>query len=95
MKIPKGHGFDLTGGVVFGVVVSPGSYLQGTLLGVVGDRTGNWDGPKGDCCCDDDNEFLLLQLTCDLYPYFSIGSVIAVNINNIFLIGPNDAPCLA
>lgn len=87
MSIPKGHGFDFTGGTTIGVTLNYGISLLGTLLGVVRDQ---------DChkqpYCEDSAEFLVLQLTCPSFP-FEVGNIVAINIANIAVIGAGTAGC--
>lgn len=92
MKIPQGYGFDLTGGIVLGVVIDPGIAFQGKFLGLVDERTAKEKNVKIPCCCEDNSEFLLLQLVCPVAVY-TTGSIVAINVANIQLIGPSEAFC--
>ena len=91
MKFPKGQGFDLAGGLVITVVLDD-HVLTGTFLGESEDR--HHDDPPiiVNVTVDEDPEFILLQLTCELElkhgPDFPIGTIIAVNVQEILFIAP-------
>lgn len=87
MKYPKGKGFDLTGGLIVTVVLENYS-LTGTFLGEIESRYCK-DSPM---YVNEESEFILLQLTCPVYvengPDFLIGTIIAVNVEQILFIAP-------
>lgn len=97
MRIPKGHGFDLAGGTNLIVVLRNNQSLQGTFLGVVEERKYENLPPKinigGKFDCDEGTEFLLLQLTCAFSEFFPVGSIVAINVDNISIIGPGNFLC--
>lgn len=93
MRIPQGTGFDFASGVNLAIVLTNGNVLQGTLLAVVGDRNVAFFPPQPPQPIRDEVEFLLLQLTC-AFSSFPIGTIIAVNIAEIQLIGPDTFPCV-
>ncbi|QJW46871.1 hypothetical protein HA075_14200 [bacterium BFN5] len=94
MRIPQGLGFDLTCGINLAVVLANGNVLQGTLLGVVGDRNIGYYPPiPPNQQPEDTTEFLLLQLTC-AFSSFPEGTIIAVNVEQIQLIGPDTFTCI-
>jgi hypothetical protein len=101
MKYPKGCGFNLTGGLTLTVILEGGYFLVGRFLGAIGDDR------KCDCCpppkieieneveVNDGAEFLLLQLTSAFVvgglPTFPVGTVVAINVEQILFIGPGTA----
>lgn len=87
MKFPHGLGVNLTGGAQLIVVLTGNLIVVGTLLGVINDR--NY---KKEEHCNDPNEFLLLQLTCE-FSAFAPGSIVAVNIDNIAIISSGGDAC--
>lgn len=103
MKYPKGCGFNLTGGLTLTVVLEGGYFLVGRFLGAIGDdRKCDCDHkvvcppPKieieNEVQVDDGSEFLLLQLTSPFtvvgLPTFGVGTVVAINVEQILFIGP-------
>ncbi|GBG55297.1 hypothetical protein SPFL3102_00723 [Sporomusaceae bacterium FL31] len=95
MRIPQGLGFDLTNGVNLAIVLVNGNVLQGTLLAVVGDRNMGYYPPipPNQQPRENNTEFLLLQLTC-AFASFPEGTIIAVNVEQIQLIGPDTFTCI-
>jgi len=91
MKFPKGKGFDLAGGLIITVVLDDYA-LTGTFLGGVEER--HHDDPliHVNAQVEDATEFILLQLTCSLEvedgPGFPIGTIIAINVQEVLFIAP-------
>jgi len=90
MKFPKNKGFDLAGGLVITVVLEDYA-LTGTFLGEIEDRSCHNDSTI-DVTVEEEVEFILLQLTCPLEvedgPDFSVGTIIAINVQKILFIAP-------
>ncbi len=87
MRIPKGKGFDLAGGLVITVVLED-VVLIGTFLGAFGDERHHQECPPVcvDLKCDNDPEFFLLQLKCGVLVEsidFPRGTVVAINVNRV------------
>lgn len=85
MNFPKGKGFDLTCGLTITVVLK-GVILIGTFLGARGDERHHNECPEIGVKCDNDPEFFLLQLTCDVLVdsvEFVSGTIVAVNLNEV------------
>lgn len=120
MKLPKGKGFDLTGGLTVTVILDDGIFLTGRILGVIGDEDrkdeyAEYDKKfpsKHDDKCkekcpppkveienevnvEDGAEFLLLQLTCAFavggLPAIAVGTIVAVNVEQILFLAPGTA----
>jgi hypothetical protein len=92
MKFPKGKGFDIAGGLVITVVLDDIT-LIGRFLGEIEERYSHDDDPLiVNVKVDNDPEFILLQLVCDVEgddgPEIEAGTVVAVNVNKIQLIAP-------
>jgi len=95
MKFPKGKGFDLAGGLSITVALDDYT-LIGTYLGGVGDR--HHDDPPPihvDVQVNEEAEFILLQLSCclkvDHKTELPVGTIIAINVQQILFIGPGVA----
>ncbi len=88
MKYPKGKGFDLTGGLIITVILEEYS-LTGTFLGEIENR---YCKEPTHVSVQEDSEFILLQLTCPVDvingPEFPIGTIIAINVEQILFIAP-------
>jgi hypothetical protein len=86
MRIPQGKGLDLACGLLITVVLED-VILIGTFLGEFGDERSTKCPPTHvDVKCDDDPEFFLLQLTCDVFVdsvEFDAGTIVAVNVNKV------------
>jgi hypothetical protein len=88
MRIPKGKGFDLAGGLVITVVLED-ILLVGTFLGAFGDQRSHHQECEPihvDLKCDNDPEFFLLQLKCSAFVEsveFPRGTIIAINVNEV------------
>lgn len=99
MRIPKGKGFDLAGGLIITVVLDDIT-LIGTFLGEIeGEKEQrHHDEPiicppaKVEVNLQEDPEFILLQLVCDADiddgPEIEQGTIVAVNTNKIQFIAP-------
>lgn len=90
MKFPEGKGFDLAGGLIITVVLDDYA-LTGTFLGGIDERSCHDDRPIV-VNVEEETEFILLQLTCPLEvedgPDFSVGTIIAINVEKILFIAP-------
>jgi hypothetical protein len=86
MRIPKGKGCDLACGLLITVVLED-VILVGTFLGEFGDERSAQRPPTHvNLRCDNDPEFFLLQLTCDVLVdsvEFDAGTIVAVNVNEV------------
>ena len=91
MKIPKGKGLDLTGGLVITVVLED-HVLTGTFLGEFEHRDRKDCPINVNVQVDVEPEFILLQLTCELEledgPEFPVGTIVAINVQEIQFILP-------
>jgi len=89
MKIPKGKGFDLASGLLITVVLDD-YVLTGTFLGGIEDRHHN--DPPIQVNVEEETEFILLQLTCELEveyrPEFPVGTIVAISVGKILFIIP-------
>ena len=92
MKFPKGKGFDLSGGLVITVVLDA-HVLTGTFLGEIDSRHHGDPPIKVNANVNLEQEFILLQLTCELAledgPEFPVGTIIAINVQEIQFIVPS------
>ncbi|MBU2703824.1 hypothetical protein Ga0466249_004974 [Sporomusaceae bacterium BoRhaA] len=99
MKIPKGKGFDLACGLLITVVLED-VVLIGTFLGDFGnERSVKCPPVHVDLKCDNDPDFFLLQLTCNVLVdsrEFDAGTIVAINSNEVQFIaigGECDSEC--
>lgn len=105
----KGHGLNFTGGVSLSVVLTDGSTIQGTFLGIIDPQSNNF-GCSQTLSANNGlspligslspfinvsgaDEFLVIQLTCS-FGSFLPGNLVAVNARNIAAIGPNSGTCV-
>lgn len=87
MRIPKGKGFDLAGGLTITVVLDD-VILVGTFLGAFEDQRHHKECPPVcvDLKCDNAPEFFLLQLKCSTFvesTEFPRGTIVAINVNQV------------
>jgi len=91
MKFPKGHDFDLIGGLVITVFLEDNLSLTGTFLAEIEDR--HHDDPTPiHVNVEEEAEFILLQLTCPFcapgLPFLPVNTIVAVNVEQILFISP-------
>lgn len=104
-----GNGLNWTGGVSLSVVLTDGSTIQGTFLGIIGPQNNNF-GCSQTLSANNGlapligslspfinvsgaDEFLVIQLTCS-FGSFLPGNLVAINARNISAIGPNSGICV-